>query len=111
MKTDSIDISTLPGYVKKNCTSSLSIEKLASKYGYNPAYFSRLFKNLTGKTFTRYISACRVEYAARLLRESDLSVEKIMNETGFSNRTKFFRDFSELVGMSPLKYKKENGLK
>ncbi|MBE7034308.1 MAG: helix-turn-helix domain-containing protein [Ruminococcaceae bacterium] len=111
MKSNSVSISTLPDYVKSNCTSSLSIEKLAVKYGYNAAYFSRLFKNLTGKTFTEYISACRVEYACKLLRESDLSVEDVMNEAGFSNRTKFFRDFSKITGKTPLNYKKENALK
>ncbi len=111
MKDNALDIATLPDYIKNNCTSSLSIEKLATKYGYNPAYFSRLFKNLTGTTFTRYLSLCRVEYACNLLKKTELSVEEIMNESGFSNRTKFFRDFSNFKGMSPLNYKKENGLK
>lgn len=111
MKGDSLKLSTLPEYVKNNCTGSLSIEKLASKYGYNPAYFSRLFKNLTGKTFTEYISLCRIQYACNLLARSELPIEKIMNESGFSNRTKFFRDFSKITGMTPLKYRKENGFK
>ena len=106
MKSNDIDIRTLPDYVKKNCTSSLSIEKLAVKYGYNPAYFSRLFKSLTGKTFTEYITACRVEYACRLLTERNMSVEDVMCESGFSNRTKFFRDFSKITGKTPLNYKR-----
>ena len=111
MRDDSSDIASLPDYVKRNCTSSLSVEKLATKYGYNAAYFSRLFKNLTGKTFTEYISLCRVEYACNLLNRSDLSIEEIMTESGFSNRTKFFKDFSENTGMTPLNYRKENRLK
>ena len=111
MKENSIDIKTLPDYVKNNCTSSLSIEKLASEYGYNPAYFSRLFKRLTGKTFTEYLSHCRVEYACKLLLEGNLAVEDIIYESGFSNRTKFFRDFSRITGLSPLNYKKEYRLK
>ena len=106
MKSNDIDIRTLPDYVKKNCASSLSIEKLAVKYGYNPAYFSRLFKSLTGKTFTEYITVCRVEYACRLLTERNMSVEDVMCESGFSNRTKFFRDFSKITGKTPLNYKR-----
>lgn len=106
MKSNDTDIRTLPDYVKKNCASSLSIEKLAVKYGYNPAYFSRLFKSLTGKTFTEYITVCRVEYACRLLTERNMSVEDVMCESGFSNRTKFFRDFSKITGKTPLNYKR-----
>lgn len=111
MKENAMDISTLPDYVKRNCTSSLSIEKLATEYGYNPAYFSRLFKKLTGKTFTKYLSLCRIQYACKLLENAELSVEEIINRSGFSNRTKFFRDFWEITGMTPLNYKKENDWK
>jgi len=109
MKNGNTDIKTLPEHIKKNCTASLSIEKIAAEYGYNAAYFSRLFKSLTGKTFTDYISECRVEYACSLLKSGNLSIEDVMYESGFTNRTKFFRDFAKITGKTPLNYKKENG--
>jgi len=111
MKNNEKDITQLHMYIRENCTSALSMESLASQYGYNPAYFSRLFKKLTGYNFTQYLSSCRIDYACKLLRETSESVENIIYKSGYSNRTKFFRDFSRITGLSPLNYKKENCLK
>ena len=96
----------LLGYVKENCGSHITLEGLAEKCFYNPAYFSRAFKAYTGKPFTEYLTECRMERAKALLCRTELSVESIIGECGYSNRTKFFGDFSRAVGCTPLKYRK-----
>ncbi len=93
-------------FIKGNCAQHISLEKIATDNHYSPAYFSRLFKAKTGQTFTKYVTACRLELAGKLLMETDLSVGDICLETGFSNRTKFFKEFCERFGTSPLKYRK-----
>lgn len=95
--------------IRLNCTQHISIEKLAADNHYNPTYFSRLFKAKTGQTFTEYVISCRLELAARLLKETELSVSDICLEVGFSNRTKFFKEFSKKYELSPLKYRKNTG--
>ncbi len=94
-------------YIKTNCAQALSLENLAKRCGYNTCYFSRLFKRLVGVTFTEYLCSCRIDKACRLLRETDLTVERVIAECGFSNRTKFFSDFVKKIGMTPLNYRKK----
>ncbi len=96
-------------YIRLNCTQHISIEKLAADNHYNRTYFSRLFKAKTGQTFTEYVTSCRLELAAKLLKDTDLIVSDICTQAGFSNRTKFFKEFSEKYGLSPLKYRKNTG--
>ncbi|MBL4561716.1 MAG: AraC family transcriptional regulator, partial [Labilibaculum sp.] len=43
---------------------------------------------------------------ASLLLESSYTVSEIIYETGFNNRTYFYRCFKELYGESPTDYKK-----
>ncbi len=94
------------GFIKDHLDQPITLEMLSSRCGYNPSYFSRLFKHYTGQTLTDYLAACRMERACRLLRETDHSVESIIALVGFSNRTKFFKEFALAMGMTPLAYRK-----
>ncbi len=98
----------LLGYIKMHLDEQLTLEKLARRSGYNSCYFSRLFKRKTGVTLTEYLSACRIECACELLEQTDLPVERIIGEVGFSNRTKFFSEFTKRIGVKPLAYRKNN---
>ncbi len=97
----------LLSYIRENCARRLSLNEIATDNHYSPAYFSRLFKNRTGQTFTEFVFSCRLDAAAKLLTTTDLSVGDICSEVGFSDRTKFFRLFSVRFGCSPLQYKKK----
>lgn len=93
-------------YIKENCNEHITLEKVAQENHYSTAHLSRLFKKQTGCTFTEYLTNCRLEYACKLLRETELSVTQVCNEVGFSDRTKFHKLFLAKTGATPLKYKK-----
>ena len=96
----------LLGYIRANCHEPLTMEQIATDNHYNPSYFSRLFKKYTGYTFTRYLTSCRIDLACQLLLDTEHTVGDIASEVGFSDRTKFFKLFTEQVGTTPLKYRK-----
>lgn len=93
-------------YIKKNCSSNISMLQIAQKCGYSSAYFSRLFKEFTGTTFSDYVTVCRIEKACALLKNSDFTVEEIIYNCGFTNRTRFFKIFTEKLGTTPKNYRK-----
>lgn len=93
-------------YIRSNCNEMITLKKMAAMCYYNPSYFSRAFKQYTGENFGSYITGCRIERACDLLANSDLKIEIIMEKCGFSNRTRFFKLFSERMGASPLQYRK-----
>lgn len=96
----------LLSYIRENCARRITLEGLAEDCGYAPSYFSRLFKRYTGRPLTKYILDCRMEMACSLLENTQQSVDSVILECGFSDRTKFFRQFSKHTGMTPLKYRK-----
>jgi len=93
-------------YIRRNCANKMLISEIAAKCGYSPEHFSRLFKDYTGKSPTAYLSECRIDKAAELLLKTDKTIESIIFECGFSNRTAFFKKFYEQNEVSPLQFRK-----
>lgn len=92
-------------YIKENCETNISMSQVAQKCGYNSSYFSRRFSEYIGASFMEYLTDCRIERACKLLAETDLTVEEIVYNCGFTNRTRFFRVFRNKVGITPKKYR------
>ena len=88
-------------YVNEHYTEKLSLEEVATHVGFSREYFCRFFKQHMGITFLRYLNEVRISHAGRLLMNTDMSVSKVMNESGFTNQTIFNRLFKEIYGMTP----------
>ena len=96
----------LTAYIDSNIGSELSLTALAKKCFYNPSYFSRIFKEKFGVTFVEYISRKRVDLAACMLRETDLTVDEISIKAGFGERSGFYHAFSKYMNEKPSEYRK-----
>lgn len=94
-------------FIKEHCTDQITLEEIARKNHYSPAYFSRLFKKQTGCTFREYLIKCRIDVACKLLKETEFNVNDVAIESGFSDRTKFYKVFYEKMGVTPKKYRKQ----
>lgn len=70
-------------------------------------HLSRQFKEAYGESPYSYLMTRRIERAMTLLRRGDLSVTDICFEVGFSSLGTFSTRFSELVGMSPSRYRQD----
>lgn len=93
-------------YIRENCDKRLTMENMAKRCLYNSAYFSRIFKEHTGMTFTQYLRKVRIEKAIHLIETTDMQISDVIYKVGYSDRTKFFSHFREQIGVSPLKYRK-----
>ena len=67
-----------------------------------------MFKKYTAKTLHRTLFAIRIKNAKSLLKRTSLSVEEIVKESGFSDRTQFSTSFRKTLGMTPSEYRKES---
>ena len=93
-------------YINNNFREHISLDFLADKFFITPSYFSKIFKKLSGSTFTDYLNGVRIKEAQRLLHETNLSIAQIAKKVGFSSSTHFGRIFKNHMGLSPLSYKK-----
>jgi AraC-like DNA-binding protein len=86
----------------------LDIPALAGIAGVSEAHFIRTFRATFGETPHRYLQRRRVERSMFLLRESDRSVTDICLDVGFTSLGTFSRTFREIVGQSPVAYRRSS---
>ena len=92
-------------YINLHFKEKLSLQEVAEHASYNPTHFSKLFHKKMGITFNHYVSSLRVNYAKRLLLNTEYPISFICFECGFSSVSSFNRNFLEIVGLSPIAYK------
>ena len=112
---DSEIASAIIKMVEENLSNdSLSLETIAAKFFLSTSKTSRIFKVYSGQLFSEYLRGIRMNYAAKLLEETQLTVEKIAMRCGVRDVATFYRNFKETFEMSPLVYKqikKSNDIK
>jgi AraC-like DNA-binding protein len=86
--------------------SPLDVAALARIAGVSEAHFIRTFRAAFGETPHRYLQRRRVERSMFLLRESAARVTDICLDVGFTSLGTFSRTFRDIVGVSPLAYRR-----
>jgi len=71
----------------------------------SPEYVSWLAAKILGGSLHRFLRKKQIEYAARLLRRTPLSVEEIAARSGFGTRSTMHRWFVDAYGMSPAAFR------
>lgn len=94
-------------YILEHFDEDLSHATLARKAGTTPAYFSRLFKKTTRKTYRQFVNEVRLGHACRLLTETNLPITEIAFSCGFNNLSSFNRRFLETHRRTPGAYRQE----
>lgn len=93
-------------YIEENYSENITVEKIASVSNYSESHFSKLFKQLTGESFTQYLKNYRLERAADRIRNDKAKISDIAMECGFSNLSYFSRSFYEKFNATPSAYRK-----
>lgn len=98
---------SLIDYIDSNYNEPITLSTLATKCYFNPSYISREFKKFSGKGFKEYITEKRISEAEKYLSQTDMSIEEIQQKIGFSNKTRFFKEFSRYYNCTPGEYRKK----
>lgn len=106
IRKNGVQILPVLQYIHEN-HAALTLEQLAANFGYNSGYLSRQLKLRTGKSFQELLSEERICEAKYLLRYSDLSVEEIAFQVGYSSLVSFSRRFSQEMAISPSRYRSQ----
>lgn len=98
-------IASIQNYVQAHLSEDLNLTVIANYANYNESHISRLFKRHTGSNLSEYITSCRIEYAKRLLAQTEDTVQAISQKAGFHTSQYFSSTFRKSTGMSPQEYR------
>ena len=89
-----------------NIDNRYTIEELAKEYLINPTTLKTVFKSVYGNSIAAHIKEHRMEHAAKLLSDSDMSLAEIARGVGYENQSKFTAAFKAYYGVLPKEYRK-----
>ncbi|WP_138476894.1 helix-turn-helix transcriptional regulator [Dyadobacter bucti] len=85
-----------------------NLPELAKSSGMSESKMKRLFKHIFGNSIYNYYQTFRMNEAAYLISERNLSISEVGYRLGFSNLSHFTRLFEKHIGMKPKKYAGRN---
>jgi AraC family L-rhamnose operon transcriptional activator RhaR len=88
-------------FVEDNLASPLSLKLISSYLYISERHITRLFSEEVGQTFSHYVQERRIQRAMEYLLDTDWSVSRIAQETGFNSIHYFTRVFTSKTGVSP----------
>ncbi len=92
-------------YINEHINEDISVNRLSELVYLNPSYFSRLYKQSTGIPVTHYIAEVKLEYAKRMLKDSNMKINQIAEKLGFDSVSYFIRFFKKYMKYSPQDYR------
>jgi AraC-like DNA-binding protein len=99
-------------FLKQTPSSDLlemDFHELALRAGCTPRHFGRIFQELVGMSFRDKRAEMRLEKARELLATTDCKILDVAMESGFKSLSLFNLMFARRFGLSPGKWRQEQG--
>ena len=93
-------------WLQEHLNETVTVESLAARSAMSPRTFARRFLASTGSTPYQWLLRQRVQLAQRLLEMSDLSIDAVAEQSGFSTAANLRKHFSKAVHTSPQAYRR-----
>ncbi|MBQ8203212.1 MAG: helix-turn-helix domain-containing protein [Clostridia bacterium] len=92
-------------YILGNLGNEITLESVAKHLGISSVYLCTHFKNVMGISFKNYLDNIRFDYAAKLLKGTDMNITQVAHNSGFKDYANFMRRFKAKYGMTPNDYR------
>lgn len=97
---------TLEEYINSNLSKQdLNLLDVSQAAGLSYSYCSRMFKTLTGKTFSKYLIDARMEKACEYLKYSNFKIDYILEAVGYVDKSYFIKSFRQYTSLTPARYR------
>ncbi|MBS4210502.1 AraC family transcriptional regulator [Bacillus sp. FJAT-50079] len=95
-------------YIELHLTEpDLSLDTISSFFHLNKYYFSHYFKRNMNLPFYRYVSLKRLSFAVTMIKQNQMSIEKVALTCGFPDYSSFYRLFKKEYNLSPKNFQNE----
>jgi len=92
-------------YMANHYNEHLSLPAVADYVQLSPSYFSSLFSQIVGCSFSDYLCRIRIEESKQLLLSTNYSLANIAVAVGFPDQSYFCKAFKRMVGLTPSKFR------
>ena len=85
----------------------ITIEELSKQYLINPTTLKNAFKSVYGTSLAAHIKEHRMGQAAKMLKETDMTIAEIAQAVGYDSQSKFTAAFKSFYQVLPRAYRKK----
>lgn len=96
-------------YINENYASSLDVGDCARMVNLSYSYYAKMFRTVTGKSFTAYLIDLRLAKAHSILLATDLPVTDVALSCGYKNPAHFTAEYKRHFGVTPRQTRKIAG--
>ncbi|MEG1848563.1 MAG: AraC family transcriptional regulator [Lachnospiraceae bacterium] len=100
-------LSKITNYIQEHYQEDITLEGVASLFGFSPTYLSRMFRQYARINYKAYLINVRVEYAYKELINTDDSINQIAENNGFPDSRSLAKAFAKRFGILPSEYRRE----
>lgn len=93
-------------YLTEHMDSRITLDQMADHFHVSATQIKSSVKSVYGTSAYSFIRTQKMESAAKMLRDTDLSVSEIAGRYGYDNASKFAGAFKAVMGTTPKEYRK-----
>ncbi len=82
-----------------------TLKELSFRYSFSEKYFSRMFKQIKGVSFSEFRMELLLKRAIYLLEMTDFNMADIADQLGYENTNAFYKMFKKKIGKTPSEYR------
>ena len=90
-------------FIDNNFADNIDLDNIADEAHFSKFHFTRLFKQVYGKTPHQYLTSVRLDKAKQLLTQG-FAVSEVCVSVGFESLGSFSNLFKATVGISPITF-------
>jgi AraC-like DNA-binding protein len=94
-------------YLLDHYAEHITLQDMAKQFSFNSNYISELFKKESGIGFVAYLNSIRIDCAKSLLLESDVTIEVISNQVGYTSASHFSQLFKKMTGKTVSEFRSQ----
>lgn len=87
--------------VKNYYCEDMNLKTLAHKYNINSSYLGQIFQKEVGCPFSQYLTNVKNAKARELILNTNMKINDIAAEVGYTDTSYFYRKFKQCYGVSP----------
>ncbi|WP_160497892.1 response regulator [Paenibacillus dendrobii] len=93
--------------INQDLSREITLREIAKKVNLSQSYLSQCFRDIVGGSFNEYVRQARMDWAKKLLADTDKPIYWIATQTGYPNEKYFSRVFKDRTGMLPSAFRNQ----